>query len=134
MKIARGVGIPLQLDETTKDQSYGYFVKVLVDVDLLASRPTFIMVEHDDHRGFSIEVIYKNLSGNVQSVKTVVMMLTSVTNLYQMTKADHVESGDAVEPKQFDATKKMPAFQVEIDHDGLIEGHGHREGTPPIVE
>ncbi|KAI9198024.1 hypothetical protein LWI28_008784 [Acer negundo] len=56
-------GIPLQLDETTKDQSNGYFVRVLVDKDLTASLPTSIMVKRDDHRGFSIEVIYENLPG-----------------------------------------------------------------------
>ncbi|XP_024177848.1 uncharacterized protein LOC112183741 [Rosa chinensis] len=43
LEIARGVGTPLQLDAATKKQRYGYYARVLVDVDMLGALPTSIM-------------------------------------------------------------------------------------------
>ena len=61
MEIARGVGIPLQLDQATRDPAYGFYARVLVDIDLTSNQPSFLNVERDDHRGFSVDVIYENL-------------------------------------------------------------------------
>ncbi|KAK1581724.1 hypothetical protein Q3G72_008459 [Acer saccharum] len=61
MEIARGVGIPLQLDQATRDGDYGFNGRVLVDVDLMDNLPSSLMIERDDHRGFTVEVVYENL-------------------------------------------------------------------------
>ncbi|KAK3211296.1 hypothetical protein Dsin_016002 [Dipteronia sinensis] len=61
MEIARGVGIPMQLDQATMDQAYRFYARVLVDIDLTSNQPSFLNVERDDHRGFSLDVIYENL-------------------------------------------------------------------------
>ncbi|KAM1514066.1 hypothetical protein ACFX11_025890 [Malus domestica] len=60
MEIARGVGTPLQLDRATKERLYGYYARVLVDVDLACDLPHSIMVERDSH-GFPVDIIYENL-------------------------------------------------------------------------
>ena len=52
MEITRGVGIPLQLDHATRDQTYGFFARVLVDVCLNTNLPSNLMVEREDHWGF----------------------------------------------------------------------------------
>lgn len=60
MEIARGVGTPLQLDKATKERLYGYYARVLVDVDLAGDLPSSIMVERESH-GFSVDIVYENL-------------------------------------------------------------------------
>jgi hypothetical protein len=45
MEIARGVGTSLQLDRATKERQFGYFARVLVDVDLAGNLPSCLMVE-----------------------------------------------------------------------------------------
>ncbi|KAK3218144.1 hypothetical protein Dsin_012114 [Dipteronia sinensis] len=61
MEVARGVSIPLQLDQFTRDQAYGFYARVLVNIDLTSNQPSFLNVERDDYRGFSVDVIYENL-------------------------------------------------------------------------
>ncbi|XP_024190398.1 uncharacterized protein LOC112194381 [Rosa chinensis] len=63
IEIARGVGTPLQLDRATKEREFGYFARVLVDVDLAGDFPSTLMVERESH-GFPIEVIYENMFEN----------------------------------------------------------------------
>ncbi|KAK3229191.1 hypothetical protein Dsin_001072 [Dipteronia sinensis] len=65
MEISRGVGISLQLD-----QSYGFYARVLVDIDLTSNQPSFFNVERDDHRGFSVDVIYEDLPERCTKCKT----------------------------------------------------------------
>ncbi|XP_068312484.1 uncharacterized protein [Pyrus communis] len=60
MEIACGVGTPLQLDHATREKLYGYYARILVDVDLSADLPSSIMVEREQH-GFSVDIIYENL-------------------------------------------------------------------------
>ena len=60
MEISRGVGTPLQLDPATKEQRYGYFARVLVDVDLQGALPTSIMVERENFC-FPVDIQYENL-------------------------------------------------------------------------
>ena len=62
MEITRGVGIPLQLDQAKRDQAYGFYARVLVDIDLTLNQPSFLNVKRYDHRGFSVDVIYENLA------------------------------------------------------------------------
>ena len=61
MEISRGVGIQLQLDQATRDGDYNFYGRVLVDVDLMDNLPSSLMIERDDHRGFTMEVVYENL-------------------------------------------------------------------------
>ena len=61
MEITRVVGIPLQLDQATRDQAYGFYAQLLVDIDLTSNQPSFLNVERDYHKRFSIDVIYENL-------------------------------------------------------------------------
>lgn len=60
MEIARGIGIPLQLDVATKEQRFGYYARVLVDVDLLGPLPSSVMVERE-HLCFPVGIDYENL-------------------------------------------------------------------------
>lgn len=60
MEIARGVGTPLQLDKATKEREFGYFARVLVDVDLAGNLPSSLMVERETHC-FPIDVVYENV-------------------------------------------------------------------------
>ncbi|KAL6212154.1 hypothetical protein ACLB2K_017375 [Fragaria x ananassa] len=60
MEIAHGVGTPLQLDKATKEREFGYYARVLVDVDLARDLPSSLMIERENHC-FPIEVIYENL-------------------------------------------------------------------------
>ncbi|XP_062011476.1 uncharacterized protein LOC133728083 [Rosa rugosa] len=41
------VGTPLQLDRTAKESHFGYYSRVLVDVDLAIDLPTSVMVENE---------------------------------------------------------------------------------------
>ncbi|KAL6143628.1 hypothetical protein ACLB2K_054323 [Fragaria x ananassa] len=56
MEIARGVGTPLQLDKATKEREFGYFARVLVNVDLAGNLPSSLMVERETHC-FPIDVV-----------------------------------------------------------------------------
>ncbi|KAM2923719.1 hypothetical protein COP2_039916 [Malus domestica] len=49
MEIARGVGTPLQLDSATRERQYGYYARILVDVNLADDLPTSLMVERESH-------------------------------------------------------------------------------------
>ena len=63
MEIARGVGTPLQLDRVTKEREFGYFARILVDVDIASDLPNTLMVERESHC-FPVEVMYENLCSN----------------------------------------------------------------------
>ena len=63
MEIARGVGTPLQLDRATKEREFGYFARILVDVDIASDLPNTLMVERESHC-FPVEVMYENLCSN----------------------------------------------------------------------
>ncbi|KAK9288342.1 hypothetical protein L1049_016795 [Liquidambar formosana] len=58
--IARGVGIPLRIDDATTLRKFGYYARVLVDVDLSNPLPKVLWVERKDH-GFNAELFYENL-------------------------------------------------------------------------
>ncbi|XP_024156197.1 uncharacterized protein LOC112164201 [Rosa chinensis] len=60
MEIAHGVGTPLQLDRATKEREFGYYARILVDVDLARELPSSLMIERENHC-FPIEVVYENL-------------------------------------------------------------------------
>ena len=44
-EIAKGVGTPLHLDKATRDHTYGFYARILVDLDLSIDLPKSIMVE-----------------------------------------------------------------------------------------
>lgn len=60
MEITRGVGIPLQLDQPTRQRRYGHFVRVLVGVDMSQSLPSTLWVEMKGHR-FHVDITYDKL-------------------------------------------------------------------------
>ncbi|KAF5192141.1 zinc ion binding / nucleic acid binding protein [Thalictrum thalictroides] len=50
MLIARGVGYPMKVDDSTLYKTYGYYAHVLVDVDLTKTIPNQILVETVDSK------------------------------------------------------------------------------------
>ena len=40
-----------------------------MDIDLTSNQPSFLNVERDDHRGFSVDVIYENLTERCTNCK-----------------------------------------------------------------
>ncbi|KAJ4703076.1 DUF4283 domain protein [Melia azedarach] len=60
MTIARGVGIPLQIDQAKRDMKYGFYARILVEVDLSKPLLDFVTVELLDFE-FDVEVHYENL-------------------------------------------------------------------------
>nr|XP_011465613.1 PREDICTED: uncharacterized protein LOC105351802 [Fragaria vesca subsp. vesca] len=60
MEIARGVGTPLQIDKATRERQFGYYARILVDIELSQDLPTSLMVEKGNHV-FSVNISYENL-------------------------------------------------------------------------
>lgn len=60
MSIASGVGIPLQIDQTTRKRKFGCYARVLVEVDLSGPLPNQLSVEIPNY-GFIVDVHYENL-------------------------------------------------------------------------
>ncbi|KAJ4712784.1 DUF4283 domain protein [Melia azedarach] len=60
MTIARGVGIPLQIDQATREKKYGFYAQILVEVDLSKPLLDIVTVELPDY-GFDVKVHYENL-------------------------------------------------------------------------
>ncbi|XP_024155788.1 uncharacterized protein LOC112163749 [Rosa chinensis] len=60
LEIGRGVGTPFQLDKANKEQAFGYFARILVDVDLSEDLPSSLMVEREGHE-FPVELIFESL-------------------------------------------------------------------------
>ena len=54
------LGTPLHLDKVTRDRTYGYYARILVDLDLSFDLPKSIMVERETH-GFPMDIHYENL-------------------------------------------------------------------------
>ncbi|KAK3199403.1 hypothetical protein Dsin_022818 [Dipteronia sinensis] len=48
-EIANGIGTPLHLDKATRDRTYGYYTRILVDLDLSIDLPKSIMVERETY-------------------------------------------------------------------------------------
>ena len=49
-----------QIDQATRDKVFGYYARVLVEVDLSGPLPSSIMVELPDD-GFILDIVYENL-------------------------------------------------------------------------
>lgn len=60
MTIAKGIGIPLKIDRATREKRFGYFARLLVEVDLNNPFPNWLTIELLDY-GFDVEVYYENL-------------------------------------------------------------------------
>ncbi|KAK4840039.1 hypothetical protein QYF36_026832 [Acer negundo] len=61
MGIAREIGMPIQINKATREKSFGYYARLLVEVDLLGSLPNSVMVELPDEDGFSVDLVYEYL-------------------------------------------------------------------------
>lgn len=58
--IARGIGIPLSLDDATINRSLGYYARVLVDIDLSNQLQDQILVEREGFP-FLVQIEYEKL-------------------------------------------------------------------------
>ncbi|XP_050223701.1 uncharacterized protein LOC126673551 [Mercurialis annua] len=58
--IARGIGVPLKIDQATANGEFGHYARVLIDVDLSTSLPESLMIERIG-KSFFIDIVYENL-------------------------------------------------------------------------
>ena len=58
--IARGIGIPLKIDQNTLDGKFGHFARILIDIDLSKDLTESLMIERQGHK-FFISVGFENL-------------------------------------------------------------------------
>ncbi|KAK9266738.1 hypothetical protein L1049_027276 [Liquidambar formosana] len=58
--IARGIGTPLKIDDATRMRKFGYYARVLVDIDLSNPLLDTLWVERQDY-GFNVDLFYENL-------------------------------------------------------------------------
>ncbi|KAJ4712441.1 DUF4283 domain protein [Melia azedarach] len=70
MGIARGVGMPLQLDKITREGIYGYYARVLMEVDVLDTLSQFLNVERGDYE-FQVKLVYENLPSKCSSCRAI---------------------------------------------------------------
>lgn len=59
--VARGIGVPLALNEATSKNHFGFYARTLVDINLLELFPNFFLVESEGY-DFNIIVKYEKLS------------------------------------------------------------------------
>ncbi|KAK3211557.1 hypothetical protein Dsin_016263 [Dipteronia sinensis] len=59
--LARGIGVPLQLDRATMEGDFGHFAHVLVDIDVSTVPPSSLLLERDDSHSSFISMEYENL-------------------------------------------------------------------------
>lgn len=58
LEIASGLGTPLSIDESTQQKRFGFFARVLIDVDLSENLFESVVVDREDH-ALSISVQYE---------------------------------------------------------------------------
>ena len=58
--IARGVGIPLKIDQNTLEGKFGHYARILVDIDLSKEITDSLMIERQGHK-FFISVEFENI-------------------------------------------------------------------------
>lgn len=68
--IARGIGIPLLLDDAILNRSFGQYARVLVDVDLMHDLRDQILFERAGY-AFFVDVVYERLPSFCSSCKIV---------------------------------------------------------------
>ncbi|XP_061995872.1 uncharacterized protein LOC133713830 [Rosa rugosa] len=122
MEIARGVGTPLQLDMATKEKAFGYFAKVLVDVDLASNLPSSLMVERENHC-FPIEVIYENMCDNCGMVGHIIdhckCMIKDVNNSHYLNGG--VEKKQQTKPVVRQEYSVKPKLQAQHPQTSLTD-------------
>ena len=50
LNVARGIGIPLKIDQNTLDGNFGHFARILIKVDLSKELLESIMIERQGHK------------------------------------------------------------------------------------
>ncbi|KAK2646285.1 hypothetical protein Ddye_021480 [Dipteronia dyeriana] len=60
-ELARGIRVPLQLDRATVQGDFGYFTRVLMDVDVSIMPLSSLLLERNDSHSSFISVEYENL-------------------------------------------------------------------------
>ncbi|KAK2362745.1 hypothetical protein QL285_087780 [Trifolium repens] len=58
-EIAGAIGVPISIDENTKNHSFGHYARVLVDVNMAGNLPDSLWVEREKF-AFDIEIEYEN--------------------------------------------------------------------------
>lgn len=58
--ICQGIGMPLRYDQATLNGDFGYYARILVDIDLSSPPPDSIMIERDEVK-FFVYIEYENL-------------------------------------------------------------------------
>ncbi|XP_062020889.1 uncharacterized protein LOC133737323 [Rosa rugosa] len=126
MEIARGVGTPLQLDRATKERAFGYFARVLVDVDLASNLPSSLMVERENHC-FAIEVIYENMCDNCGMVGHTIdrckRIIKDVNNSHHLNGG--VEKKQQTKPVVRQEYRVKPKLQAQHPQTSLTDNEPH---------
>ncbi|KAK9921828.1 hypothetical protein M0R45_030324 [Rubus argutus] len=67
MGIANGIGTPLQIDKATKERQFGYYARILVDIDLSKDHPTSLIVERGNH-AFLVAIDYETSLDKLKNI------------------------------------------------------------------
>lgn len=120
--IARGIGIPLSLDDATINKSLGHFARVLVDLDLAAPIRDKILVERKDFT-FLVGIDYERLPLFCSSCMVIGHSLDNCGK-NSLGKSAAVEPSTVPKPRQMYVPKARP----EIDNKGkeVINVNGDR--------
>ncbi|XP_024195688.1 uncharacterized protein LOC112198815 [Rosa chinensis] len=115
MEIARGVGTPLQLDRATKERQFGYYARVLVDVDLATDLPSSIMVERENFC-FPVEIWYENLPDKCSNCGVIGHSVGRCRHLQKQepkTRSQHDKNNQKVVRQEYRAVSRSSNEEVK---------------------
>lgn len=129
MSIARGVGIPLKLDRATRAKTYGYYARVLVEVDLSAPLPSSLTVERSDY-GFLVDIVYENIPSKCASCGAVGHQAANCRSNKVQLDGSQKERGRSRSrnPKQISRPIVKP------NNDAIAENHDHMAFTDNPIQ
>lgn len=81
MTLAKGLGMPVGVDQRTLDREYGYFASVLVDIDLAKHVPDRVNVKEEDGTEFTQTVEIPKLPAYCNHCKMVGHLITQCRGL-----------------------------------------------------
>ncbi|KAJ4719149.1 DUF4283 domain protein [Melia azedarach] len=115
MTIARGVGIPLQINQATRDMKYGFYAHILVEADLSKPLPDFITVELPNYE-FDVEVHYENLPTKCNGCNR---FGHADHQCRRRTKSNIQNTNKTADPKQIHKTTQSKPPEVEMTNKWL---------------
>ncbi|XP_061999265.1 uncharacterized protein LOC133716589 [Rosa rugosa] len=107
-----------QLDKATKEREFGYYARVLVDVDLAGELPSSLMVERETHC-FPIEIIYENMCTHCGMVGHMADRCRQLQgdskprNIEKPTRVPQLVVGQVYRVKEKTASKKSQTTEVQ---------------------